>query len=126
MQIGTWKAALIKEVETAAENRAEIALVNPDDPRIEKSQQALFGLADKLKALPLDHTELNALFREESELGQLLRSNPGEPEGRYRDAKEDLLAAYAIDHAPFETVEQFLKVLRDRVDETISEFRLRV
>lgn len=31
MQIGTWKAALIKEVETAAENRAEIALVNPDD-----------------------------------------------------------------------------------------------
>ena len=34
-------------------------------------------------------------------------------------------AAYGIDHEPFEDADQFLKVLRDRVDETISEYRLR-
>ena len=54
-----------------------------------------------------------------------MRSRVGEPEGRYYGAKEDLLAAYGIDRQPFETADQFLRVLRDRVDETISEFRLR-
>ena len=126
MQFETWKTALITEIETAADNRAEMVLADPDDPRIENSQKALFMLADQIRALPSDDPELKALFREESELSQLLRSKPGEPEGRYRDAKEDLLAAYGVDHATFETVGQFLKVLRDRADETISEFRLRV
>lgn len=30
MEFQTWKAALIKEIETAAENRAEMALADPD------------------------------------------------------------------------------------------------
>jgi hypothetical protein len=125
MEFEAWKTALIKEVETAAENRAEMALAEPDDSRIEKSQKALFELAEQLKALPPDHAELTALFREESELSNLMRATVGEPERRYRDAKEDLLAAYGIDHEPFNNVEQFLGVLRDRADETISEYRLR-
>jgi hypothetical protein len=126
MNIETWKADLIKEIETAAENRAVMARDNPDDPRIEQSQKALFDLADKLRALPSDHAELNALFREESEFGALQRSTVGEPEGRYRGAKEDLLAAYGLGHATFATAEAFLRVLRDQVGETISEYRLRV
>ena len=125
MDFQSWKAALINEIETAAEGRAEKALADPDDPRIEKSQKALFDLAEQLRALPPDHATLKALFNEETELGNLMRATVGEPEGRYHDAKEDLLAAYGIDHEPFENADQFLKVLRDRVDETISEFRLR-
>lgn len=126
MNIETWKADLIKEIETAAENRADMARDKPDDPRIEQSQKALFDLAGQLRALPSDHAELCALFREESELSALQRSTVGEPEGRYRGAKEDLLAAYGIEHATFATADEFLRVLRDRVDETISEYRLRV
>jgi len=125
MEFEAWKAALIKEIETAAENRAEMVLADPDDPRIEKSQKALFDLAEQLKALPPDHAELKALFREEAELANLMRAAVGEPERRYRDAKEDLLAAYGIDRAPFSNVAQFLQALRDRADETISEYRLR-
>jgi hypothetical protein len=41
---------LINEIETAA-GRAEQALADPDDPRIEKSQKALFDLAEQLRAL---------------------------------------------------------------------------
>ena len=126
MEFETWKAGLIKEIETAAEGRAERVLADPDDPRIEKSQKALFDLAEQLKALPPDHTELKALFHEETELANLMRATAGEPERRYRDAKEDLLAAYGIDHEPFRNAAQFLDVLRDRADETISEYRLRV
>lgn len=125
MQFEAWKAALIREIETAAEGRAERVLADPDDPRIEKSQKALFELAEQLKALPPDHAELKALFKEETEISNLMRAAAGEPERRYRDAKEDLLAAYGIDHEPFSNVEQFLGVLRDRADETISEYRLR-
>ena len=118
--------ALIREIETAAEWRAERALADPDDSRIEKSQQALFDLAEQLRALPAEHATLKALFSEEAELGNLMRATVGEPEHRYRDAKEGLLAAYGIDLDPYENVDQFLGVLRDRVDETISEYRLRV
>lgn len=125
MEFEAWKAALIKEIETAAENRAEMVLGDPDDPRIENSQKALFGLAEQLRALPPDHAALTALFKEETEISNLMRAAAGEPERRYRDTKEDLLAAYGIDHEPFNNVEQFLGVLRDRVDETISEYRLR-
>ena len=125
MDFQTWKAALINEIETAAEGRAEKAFADPADPLIEKSQKALYDLAEQLRALSPDHALLKALFKEETELGNLMRARVGEPEGRYYGAKEDLLAAYGIDHEPFEDVDQFLKVLRDRVDETISEFRLR-
>jgi hypothetical protein len=125
MEFQAWKAALINEIETAAAGRAEMALAVPDDPRIEKSQKALFDLAELLRALPSDHVELKALFSEETELANLMRATVGEPEGRFHDAKEDLLAAYGIGHEPFENVDQFLRVLRDRVDETISEYRLR-
>ena len=125
MDFQSWKAALIDEIETAAEGRAAKAFVDPADPLIEKSQKALYDLAEQLRALPPDHAALQALFNEEIELGNLMRARVGEPEGRYYGAKEDLLAAYGIDHQPFETVDQFLGVLRDRVDETISEFRLR-
>ena len=125
MEFEAWKTALIDEIETAAEGRAEMALAGPDDPQIEKSQKALFDLAEQLRALPPDHATLKALFNEEIELANLMRATLGEPEGRYRDAKEDLLRAYDIDREPFEDADQFLKVLRDRVDETISEYRLR-
>jgi hypothetical protein len=125
MEFEAWKTALIDEIETAAEGRAEKALADPDDPRIEKSQKALFDLAEQLRALPSDHATLKALFSEETELCNLMRATVGEPEGRYHDAKEDLLRAYGIDHEPFENGDEFLKVLRDRVDETISEYRLR-
>ena len=125
MDFQTWKAALINEIETAAEGRAEKAFADPADPLIEKSQKALYDLAEQLRALPPDHALLKALFNEETELGNLMRARVGEPEGRYYGAKEDLLAAYGIDHQPFETVDQFLSVLRDHADETISEFRLR-
>jgi len=120
MDIETWKAALIKEIETAADWRAEMALADPDDPRLEKSQKALFDLAEQVRALPSDHAELKALFREESELSNLMRAKLGEPEGRYHDSKEDLLRSYGFDHEPFKGADQFLKVLRDHVDETIS------
>ncbi|MBK8175101.1 MAG: hypothetical protein IPK66_07510 [Rhodospirillales bacterium] len=125
MEFEAWKTALIEEIETAAEGRAEHVLARPDDPRIEKSQKALFDLAEQLRALPPDYAPLKTLFTEESELSNLMRATVGEPERRYRDAKEGLLAAYGIDHEPFENITQFLKVLRDRVDETISEYRLR-
>ena len=125
MDFLTWKAALINEIEIAAEGRAAKAFVDPADPLIEKSQKALYDLAEQLRALPPDHAALKALFNEETELSNLMRSRVGEPEGRYYGAKEDLLAAYGIDRQPFETADQFLRVLRDRVDETISEFRLR-
>ena len=125
MEFEAWKTALIDEIETAAEGRAEMALAGPDDPQIEKSQKALFDLAEQLRALPPDHATLKALFSEETELANLMRATLGEPEGRYHDAKEDLLRAYGIDREPFEDADQFLKVLRDRVDETISEYRLR-
>ena len=126
MEFETWKADLIAEIETAAEGRAEQVIADPDDPRIEKSQKALFDLAEQLRALPQDHIELKALFREEAELTNLMRATVGEPESRYRGAKEDLLAAYGIDHEPFSNAGQLLRVLRDHVDETISEYRLRV
>ena len=70
MEFETWKTALINEIETAAEWRAEKALANPDDPRIEKSQKALFDLAEQLRALPPNHATLKALFSEETELSQ--------------------------------------------------------
>jgi hypothetical protein len=125
MDFQTWKAALINEIEIAAEGRAQKAFVDPADPLIEKSQKALYDLAEQLRTLPPDHAALKALFNEETELSALMRAKIGEPEGRYYGAKEDLLAAYGIDHEPFEDADQFLRVLRDRVDETISEFRLR-
>lgn len=125
MDFQSWKAALINEIEIAAEGRAAKAFTDPADPLIEKSQKALYDLAEQLRALPPDHAALKALFNEETELSNLMRSRVGEPEGRYYGAKEDLLAAYGIDRQPFETADQFLRVLRDRVDETISEFRLR-
>ena len=125
MDFQSWKAALINEIETAAEGRAAKAFADPADPLIEKSQKALYDLAEQLRALPPDHAALKALFNEETELSNLMRSRVGEPEGRYYGAKEDVLAAYGIDRQPFETADQFLRVLRDRVDETISEFRLR-
>jgi hypothetical protein len=125
MDFQSWKAALINEIEIAAEGRAAKAFADPADPLIEKSQKALYDLAEQLRALPPDHATLKALFNEETELSNLMRSRVGEPEGRYYGAKEDLLAAYGIDRQPFETADQFLRVLRDRVDETISEFRLR-
>ncbi|MBK8211987.1 MAG: hypothetical protein IPK78_20660 [Rhodospirillales bacterium] len=125
MDFQSWKAGLISEIEIAAEGRAAKAFVDPADPLIEKSQKALYDLAEQLRALPPDHAPLKALFNEETELGNLMRARVGEPEGRYYGAKEDLLAAYGIDHQPYESVDQFLCVLRDRVDETISEFRLR-
>lgn len=126
MDFQTWKAALINEIETAAEGRAQRAFADPADPLIEKGQKALYDLAEQLRALPPEHASLKALFNEETELSTLMRARVGEPEGRYYGAKEDLLAAYGIDRQPFETVDQFLRVLRDRVDETVSEFRLRV
>jgi hypothetical protein len=125
MDFQSWQAALINEIEIAAEGRAAKAFADPADPLIEKSQKALYDLAEQLRALPPDHAALKALFNEETELSNLMRSRVGEPEGRYYGAKEDLLAAYGIDRQPFETADQFLRVLRDRVDETISEFRLR-
>ena len=125
MDFQSWKAALINEIEIAAEGRAAKAFADPGDPLIEKSQKALYDLAEQLRALPGGHAALKALFNEETELSNLMRSRVGEPEGRYYGAKEDLLAAYGIDRQPFETADQFLRVLRDRVDETISEFRLR-
>lgn len=126
MEFEAWKAALINEVETAAEARAEQALADPDDPRIEKSQKALFDLADGLRALPPDHAALKALFSEEAEISNLMRAAAGEPESRYHDAKEELLGAYGFEHEPFATADQFLEVLRAKADETISEYRLRV
>ena len=77
---------MIKEVETAAEGRAEQALADADDPRIAKSQEMLFDLAEQLRALPPDHTKLKALFSEETELSNLMRATVGEPEGRYRES----------------------------------------
>ncbi len=126
MEFDTWKMELINEVETAAEARAEQALADPDDPRIEKSQKALFDLADGLRSLPSDHDPLRALFSEEAELSNLMRATVGEPESRYHDAKEELLGAYGFEHEPFATADQFLEVLRAKADETISEYRLRV
>ena len=126
MEFEAWKTALINEVETAAEARAEQALAGPDDPRIEKSQKALFALVEQLKELPPDHAALKALFSEEAEISNLMRAAAGEPESRYHDAKEELLRAYGYEREPFETADQFLDLLRAKADETISEYRLRV
>ena len=125
MDFQTWKAQLITEIRTAAEGRAEKARSDPDDPRIEQSQKALFDLADKLGTLPDDDAKLNALFKEESELANLMRAAPGEPERRYYDAKQDLLQDYGIGRPTFDNPEQFIDLLCSRVEETISEYRLR-
>lgn len=126
MNFQQWKAALISEIETAAESRAEIAQGATDDPRIEASQKALFDLAEKVRALPAENAALKALFNEETELANVMRAPAGEPESRYHEAKEELLQAYGIEHPLFATAEEFLRVLRGQVDETISEYRLRV
>ena len=76
--------------------------------------------------MPAEHAPLKVLFNEETELANVMRASVGEPENRYREAKEALLQAYGIDHEPFTSADQFLDVLRNRVDETISEYRLRV
>jgi hypothetical protein len=125
MDLQTWKARLITEIRTAAEWRAEKARSDPDDPRIEQSQKALFDLADKLAALPDDNPKLAALFKAEGELANLMRAAPGEPENRYRDAKEDLLQAYGIERPAVDDPEQLVDLLRSRVEETVSEYRLR-
>lgn len=126
MDFETWKAALITEIETAADERAERALGGVDLPGLKQSQKELFGLAEQVKALPADHQPLRALFNEEGELARVQRANPGEPQSRYHEAKEELLQAYGLDHPPFASVDAFLEVLRHHVDETLSEFRLRV
>jgi len=97
MDFQTWKAALINEIETAAEGRAQRAFADPADPLIEKGQKALYDLAEQVRALAPEHAALKALFNEETELSTLMRARVGEPEGRYYGAKEDLLAAYGID-----------------------------
>ena len=124
MDFQEWREELVKEIETAAEWRAEKARIDPDDPRIEASQKALFDLAATLAALPPDHEQLNALYNEEQEFANLEEGAPDEAENRYREAREELLGAIGFEHEPFEDSDQFLEVLRARADETISEFRL--
>jgi hypothetical protein len=126
MNFETWKQALIEEIETAAKWRAEQILGDPDDLRIAKSQQMVFDLADKIKAMPERNVALQALFKEEQELANIVRAVPGEPESRYRNAKEELLRAIGFDHEPFESPEDFLDVLRAKTDEVVSEYRLRM
>jgi hypothetical protein len=104
MEFEAWKTALINEIETAAEERAELALLDPDDPQFGKSQRALFNVAEQLRALPPDHATLKALFNEEAELSNLMRARLGEPERRYRDVKEDSPAAHGIEHKPSNNV----------------------
>jgi hypothetical protein len=125
MTIQTWKDQLVTEIEVAAEWRAEKALVDPGDPRIETSQQMLFDLADQVKALPSDDTSLVALWREEQELDAVTEGEAGEPAQRYHEAKEDLLRAIGFEHEPFADTGAFLGALRARADETITEYRLR-
>lgn len=126
MNFQQWKAALISEIEMAADARAEMAQAKPAESGLAASQKALFELADQVRALPADDAGLKALFNEEAELANITRAPMGEPENRYREAKEELLRAYGIDHAPFKSTDEFLAVLRGKVDETISEYRLRV
>jgi hypothetical protein len=78
-----------------------------------------------LKALPADDAALTALYQEEREIANLKRATVGEPEARYRDAKEELLETYGIDREPFDNAEQFLHLLRNLANETVSEYRLR-
>ena len=125
MDFQTRKNQLITEIKTVAERRAEKALADPDDPRLVKSQTALFDLAEKIEALPDEDPELNGLFKEENELANIMRAAPGEPEKRYHDSTEDLLEAYGIEHETFDNPRQFIEVLRNMVDETIAEYRLR-
>ena len=126
MEFETWKAALINEIETVASWQAERVIADPNDPRFENSQKALRQLAEQVKALPADNAALKALFREEQEIANLMRAPAGEPENRYRDAKEELLQAYGFEQEPFASAEMFLDALRAKTDETISEYRLRV
>lgn len=125
MEFKAWKAALISEIEIAAESRAETAQGVADDPRLAASQKALFDLAEGLRRLSADHAPLIALFNEETELANVMRAPVDEPENRYHEAKEALLQAYGLDQEPFESIDHFLATLRDSVDETISEYRLR-
>jgi hypothetical protein len=126
MEYEAWKAALINEIETIASSQAERVIADTSDPRFEKSQIALRDLARNVKALPPDSSALQALYREEQEIGNLMRAPAGEPERRYLDAKEEFLQAYGFEHEPFATADQFLDLLRAKADETISEYRLRV
>jgi hypothetical protein len=125
MDFDTWKTALIREIEIAAEWRAEKVLADPEDPRFGQSQKTLFDLAEKLRSLPADHKPLQGLFKEEGELSNLARATPGEPETRYHEAKEDLLRNYGIEQEPFKDANGFLQALQTRVDETITQYRLR-
>lgn len=124
MNFQAWKDRLANEIETAAEWRAEKAVLDRHDPDITASQAALFELANRLRALPADDGDLRALFSEEMELSQLDRSQPGEAEQRYRATREDLLRSIGFDHPPFADAGAFLATLRRQVDETIAEFRL--
>lgn len=125
MDFEQWREKLVKEIETAAEWRAEKAVIDPNDPRTEASQKALFRLAANLATLPPEHEQLKALFDEEQELANLAEGGPEEAEYRYREAREELLGAIGFEHDPFENPEQFLDVLRARAAETMTEFRLR-
>ena len=124
MDFATWRDRLVREIETAAEWRAEQAVLDRNNPVIGESQNALFDLAGRIKALPADQPELQALYSEELEFANLEDAAPGEAEGRYREAKEDLLRAIGFEHEPFADAGGFLGVLRRQADETITEFRL--
>jgi hypothetical protein len=126
MEYETWKAALINEIETVASWQAERVIADPNDPRFERSQQALRDLADAVRKMPGEHPALKALHREEQEIANLMRAPAGEPEQRYSDAKEEALQAYGFEQEPFASADQFLDLLRAKADETISEYRLRV
>ncbi len=125
MEFHDWKQNLVAEVEDAAARCGERALADRHDPRNETAQQVLARLASELKTLPADHQGLTALYKEEQEFANLARPEAGEPEHRYRDAKEAILRSIGYENEPFETADQFLEVLRNVADETITEYRYR-
>lgn len=125
MNYEEWKANLVNEIQTSADSRAAKSVGEPNDPRLAESQSILFALAEQIKSMPADHETLVALFNEEAELATLAEAGPDEAEHRYHDSKEQLLQSIGIDHEPFDNPHQFLAVLRNMVDETITEYRLR-
>jgi len=125
MDYASWKEDLLEEIEQAAMRRTQKVFSDSSEERCAMdSQRTLLDLAEKLRALPANAERLTALFAEEEEIERLENAPVGEPEHRYRDAKEDLLGTIGFEHDAFESVDAFLDAVRAHVDEVISEYRL--
>ena len=124
MTLREWRDRLIADVENAAAMCGERDLVDRDNPDNADMAQALYQMAETIRALPPEDDRLVGLWTEESELANVPESEFGAALARCHAAREDVLRAVAFEHGPYPDLGEFFAVLRRKADETITEFCL--